>query len=30
VKWWFNGRPIGLDHKATHHSACWKRQHAQT
>jgi hypothetical protein len=29
VKWWFNGRLIGLEHKATQHSAEWKRQQSQ-
>jgi hypothetical protein len=29
VKWWFNGRLIGLQHKATRHSDEWKRRQAQ-
>ncbi len=27
VKWWFNRRLIGLQHKATGHSSEWKREH---
>jgi hypothetical protein len=27
VKWWFNGRLFGLQHKAPRHSAEWKRAH---
>lgn len=30
VKWWFNGRLIGLQHKAIRHSPDWKRAHDVT
>jgi hypothetical protein len=26
VKWWFNGRLFGLEHKASTHSPQWKRE----
>jgi hypothetical protein len=29
VKWWLPARFFGLQHKATRHSAEWKRQQAQ-